>query len=64
MKNGKTIKNFILLILTTVCCMAIGTGGASINAEAKPAFYAESGTIHNIVLFVNFADTQSKVIFA
>ena len=59
MKNGKTIKNFILLSLTIVCCMAIGTGGASINAEAKPAFYAESGTIHNIVLFVNFADTQS-----
>ena len=59
MKNGKTIKNFILLILAIVCCMAIGAGGASINAEARPSFYAESGTIHNIVIFVNFADTQS-----
>ncbi len=59
MKNKKTIKNFILLFAAIMTFMSLGGSGASIAAQARPAFYSNGGTIHNIVLFVNFADTQS-----
>lgn len=60
MKRSKKIKKYALLFLATAFYVLVGVESSGYKTvAAKPTFYSNTGTIHNVVLFVNFADTQS-----